>query len=104
LRLATSEPSGQREDRRRSDKYRPQPAAADVRRSLAEHLPFPNASFDAALAQLVVHFMKDPVVALAEMGRVTRWDGIVAACIWDHGGGEGCSSRCNGFMGSMAGS
>jgi SAM-dependent methyltransferase len=45
--------------------------------------------FDAALAQLVVHFMKDPVVGLAEMGRVTRRDGIVAACVWDHGGGEG---------------
>jgi SAM-dependent methyltransferase len=61
----------------------------DVRRSPAEHLPFPNAAFDAALAQLVVHFMKDPVVGLAEMGRVTRRDGIVTACVWDHGGGEG---------------
>jgi len=61
----------------------------DVRRSQAEHLPFPNAAFDAALAQLVVHFMKDPVAGLAEMRRVTRTDGIVAACVWDHGGGEG---------------
>jgi SAM-dependent methyltransferase len=61
----------------------------DVRRSSAEHLPFPNAAFDAALAQLVVHFMKDPVVGLAEMGRVSRRDGIVAACVWDHGGGQG---------------
>jgi len=61
----------------------------DVRRSSAEHLPFPNNVFDVALAQLVVHFMKDPVVGLAEMGRVTRRDGIVAACVWDHGGREG---------------
>jgi SAM-dependent methyltransferase len=61
----------------------------DVHRSPAEHLPFPNAAFDAALAQLVVHFMKDPVAGLAEMRRVTRRDGIVAACVWDHGGGEG---------------
>ncbi|MES2959748.1 MAG: class I SAM-dependent methyltransferase [Pseudomonadota bacterium] len=61
----------------------------DVRASTAEHLPFPNATFDAALAQLVVHFMKDPVAGLAEMGRVTRQDGVVAACVWDHGGGEG---------------
>jgi len=61
----------------------------DVRRSPAEHLPFPDAAFDAALAQLVVHFMQDPVAGLAEMGRVTRRDGIVAACVWDHGGGEG---------------
>jgi len=61
----------------------------EVRRSSAERLPFPNGAFDASLAQLVVHFMKDPVVALAEMGRVTRRGGIVAACVWDHGGGQG---------------
>jgi SAM-dependent methyltransferase len=61
----------------------------DVRRSPAERLPFANAAFDAALAQLVVHFMKDPVAGLAEMARVTRRDGIVAACVWDHGGSEG---------------
>jgi len=58
----------------------------DVRRSPAEHLPFPNDAFDASLAQLVVHFMMDPVVGLAEMRRVTRRDGVVAACVWDHGG------------------
>ena len=61
----------------------------DVRRSQAERLPFSDGVFDAALAQLVVHFMKDPVEGLAEMRRVTRKDGIVAACVWDHGGGEG---------------
>ncbi|RZT92573.1 class I SAM-dependent methyltransferase [Rivibacter subsaxonicus] len=61
----------------------------DVRRSVAEQLPFPDSAFDATLAQLVVHFMKDPVAGLTEMGRVTRRDGVVAACVWDHGGGEG---------------
>jgi len=61
----------------------------DVRRSSAEHLPFPNEAFDAALAQLVVHFMQDPVSGLSEMRRVTRRDGVVAACVWDHGGGKG---------------
>jgi len=61
----------------------------DVRRSPAEHLPFPNDAFDASLAQLVVHFMIDPVVGLAEMRRVTRQNGVIAACVWDHGGGEG---------------
>ncbi len=55
----------------------------------AEHLPFADRSFDAALAQLVVHFMSDPVAGLAEMARVTRPDGVVAACVWDHGGGQG---------------
>lgn len=61
----------------------------DVRRAPAEQLPFPNDAFDGVLAQLVVHFMKDPVAGLAEMGRVTRRDGVVAACVWDHAGGEG---------------
>jgi SAM-dependent methyltransferase len=61
----------------------------EVHRSPAEGLPFPDATFDAALAQLVVHFMKQPVEGLAEMRRVTRPGGIVAACVWDHGGGEG---------------
>ncbi|MFY9580996.1 MAG: class I SAM-dependent methyltransferase [Gaiellaceae bacterium] len=58
----------------------------DVHRSTAEELPFPDASFDAALAQLVVHFMADPVAGLQEMGRVTRRDGVVAACVWDFAG------------------
>jgi SAM-dependent methyltransferase len=55
----------------------------------AERLPFPDRTFDAALAQLVVHFMSDPVAGLAEMARVTRRYGVVAACVWDHGGGQG---------------
>ena len=38
----------------------------------AEALPFPDEGFDATLAQLVVHFMPDPVAGLSEMRRVTR--------------------------------
>jgi SAM-dependent methyltransferase len=60
-----------------------------VQRAAAEQLPFEDQAFDAALAQLVVHFMTDPVVGLREMGRVTRTDGVVAACVWDHSGGRG---------------
>jgi SAM-dependent methyltransferase len=61
-----------------------------VERAAAEDLPFADASFDAALAQLVVHFMADPVAGLREMARVTREDGVVAACVWDHApGGQG---------------
>lgn len=60
-----------------------------VRRASAEELPFPNEAFDAALAQLVVHFMEDPVAGLSEMARVTRQGSVVAACVWDHGGGHG---------------
>ena len=33
----------------------------DVQRASAEALPYPDRDFDAALAQLVVHFMTDPV-------------------------------------------
>ena len=61
----------------------------DVQRASAEQLPFEDDSFDAALAQLVVHFMADPVAGLREMARVTRPQGVVAACVWDHGGGQG---------------
>ena len=61
----------------------------DVRLAGAERLPFSDHSFDATLAQLVVHFMSDPVAGLAEMSRVTRSGGVVAACVWDHAGGHG---------------
>jgi ubiquinone/menaquinone biosynthesis C-methylase UbiE len=61
----------------------------DVRQASAERLPFDDATFDAALAQLVVHFMADPLAGLAEMRRVTRRDGVVAACVWDYAGDRG---------------
>jgi ubiquinone/menaquinone biosynthesis C-methylase UbiE len=61
----------------------------DVRLAAAENLPFPDKAFDAALAQLVVHFMSDPVAGLREMARVVRHDGVVAACVWDHAGDRG---------------
>jgi SAM-dependent methyltransferase len=60
----------------------------DVHLGTAEHLPYSDGQFDCALAQLVVHFMADPVVGLREMGRVTRSGGVVAACVWDHAGGR----------------
>jgi len=55
----------------------------------AEILPFEDGSFDASLAQLVVHFMSDPVAGLQEMARVTRKGGAVAASVWDHAGDMG---------------
>jgi SAM-dependent methyltransferase len=61
----------------------------DVRHGVAERLPFPDNGFDVALAQLVVHFMTSPLAGLAEMARVTRPGGVVAACVWDHAGGTG---------------
>src|SRR5262245_65120463 len=44
----------------------------NVRLAPAEQLPLGDASVDAALTQLVVHFMRDPVAGLREMVRVTR--------------------------------
>ena len=60
-----------------------------VHRATAEQLPLAGGSVDAALAQLVVHFMADPVAGLAEMARVTRPGGVVAACVWDFASGSG---------------
>ena len=61
--------------------------AVDVRQAAAESLPFADDEFDAALAQLVVHFMAEPVRGIAEMARVTRPGGVVAASVWDMVGG-----------------
>src|SRR5262249_29018915 len=52
----------------------------------AEDLPFGDGEFDLTLAQLVVHFMKDPVAGLREMARVTKPGGVIATCVWDHAG------------------
>jgi SAM-dependent methyltransferase len=64
----------------------------DIRQASAEDLPFPDGRFDAALAQLVVHFMADPVAGLQEMARVTCRSGVVAACVWDYAGRRGPAS------------
>jgi SAM-dependent methyltransferase len=60
---------------------------ADLKQASAESLPWPDDSFDATLAQLVVHFMDDPAAGAAEMQRVTRPEGVVAACTWNFGAG-----------------
>ena len=70
------------------DALRKRHSGVVAERAPAEDLPFSDASFDAALAQLVVHFMKDPLRGLSEMSRVTRRGGVVAACVWDHAGGR----------------
>jgi SAM-dependent methyltransferase len=51
--------------------------------AVAEELPFAADSFDAALAQLVVQLMDDRDAGVADMIRVTRPGGVVAACVWD---------------------
>jgi SAM-dependent methyltransferase len=64
----------------------------DIRLASAEDIPFSDDRFDVTLAELVVHFMSDPVAGLREMARVTRTGGTVAACVWDYGGDTGALS------------
>ena len=54
--------------------------AAPVVRAVAEHLPFADAAFDAALAVLTVHHWTDPVAGLHELARVARRRVVVT---WD---------------------
>lgn len=63
-------------------------AGVDVRQGTAENLPFDDQCVDLAVAQLVVHFMTDPVAGVREMARVTRPGGQVAANTWDFVGGR----------------
>lgn len=48
------------------------PGTAPALRAVAEHLPFADRSFDAALALLTVHHWPDASAGLAEMSRVAR--------------------------------
>jgi SAM-dependent methyltransferase len=53
----------------------------------ARKLAFRDGTFAASLAQLVLNFVPDPAAAVAEMKRVTRPGGVVAASVWDFRGG-----------------
>ena len=50
-------------------------------------LPFEDDRFDRAMALLVLHFVPGAGKAVAEMRRVVRSGGVVAAVVWDHLGG-----------------
>ena len=52
----------------------------------AERLPFEGATFDCVVSGLVLNFVAHPAVGLAEMRRVCRPGGIVAAYVWDYSG------------------
>ena len=58
-----------------------------IRQADACALPFEDDRFDAALALLVLHFVPEADKAIAEMRRVVRAGGVVAAAVWDHLGG-----------------
>jgi len=60
---------------------------ASFRIGNAMGLEFANATFDVAASSLVLNFVPDPNGAVAEMRRVTKKGGRVAACVWDYSGG-----------------
>lgn len=62
---------------------------AEVREARAEELPYPDGSFDAVFAQLVLSFVSDPEAVAREFRRVLRPGGLAAACSWDYVGGMG---------------
>jgi ubiquinone/menaquinone biosynthesis C-methylase UbiE len=49
----------------------------------ARQLPYQDASFDVVASALVINFVADRGLATAEMRRVARTGGLVAAYVWD---------------------
>ncbi len=66
---------------------RPASRIAQFQRGDALALPFADDSFDAAVMALVLVFVPDPAKGVAEMVRVVRPGGAVAAYMWDMLGG-----------------
>jgi len=66
---------------------RPAARLARFHQGDAMSLPFPDAAFDAAVMPLVIFFVPEPAVGVAEMARVVRPGGVVAAYGWDMPGG-----------------
>jgi SAM-dependent methyltransferase len=66
---------------------RPAARGAKFRRGDAMALPFPGDTFDAAVMPLVIFFVPDPAVGVAEMARVVCPGGTVTAYAWDMEGG-----------------
>jgi len=62
-------------------------SGADVRQAAAEGLPWPDATFDVVVSQLVMNFLPDADAGLAEMCRVARPGGAVSCCTWDYASG-----------------
>lgn len=67
---------------------RPASRIAKFRQGDAMTLPYDDKSFDVAVMALVIFFVPDPTKGVAEMVRVVRPGGCVAAYAWDmYGGG-----------------
>lgn len=53
----------------------------------ALRLPWPDQSFDVVVSGLVLNFVSDPAFMARELARVARRGAVVAAYVWDYGGG-----------------
>ncbi len=62
---------------------RPGAAHAKFRSGDAQALPYADSEFEVAAMALVISFIPDPIKAAAEMQRVVRPGGTVAAYMWD---------------------
>ena len=71
-----------------------------IKPGAAESLPFEDDAFNLASAQLVLHFVADPLKSVEEMKRVTKPGGYVSASVWDMTGGMGLF-RAFGQAGSV---
>jgi SAM-dependent methyltransferase len=59
---------------------------ADIQPGPAEHLPWADGEFDAALSQLVLSFVADADQVAREMRRVVHERGVIGACMWQDDG------------------
>ncbi|MFN8177805.1 MAG: GNAT family N-acetyltransferase [bacterium] len=59
---------------------------AVLRQGSAERIPLADASVDVSVSGLALNFVSDPRAGLAEMMRVTRRGGVIAAYVWDYAG------------------
>jgi len=57
---------------------------AETRRAVLPHLPFPDGSFDAVVANFVLNHVGDPAASVREMKRVLRPGGRLAVTIWPY--------------------
>jgi len=80
---------------------RPSTRTAKFQLGDAMALPFPNDSFDVAVMALVIFFVPDPAKGVAEMARVVRPGGQVAAYVWDVMGGKATAAPIQSEMLAM---
>jgi SAM-dependent methyltransferase len=69
----------------------------------ARKLVFDNDQFDVAVSALVLDFIPDREKAIAEMRRVVRPGGTVAAYVWDFAGRRGNSAHLNSALAQVTG-